>query len=165
MTTPDEHDGPDEESQPKIHLAFQTPVGFFSEGADLPPEIREALVSQFLADDSIPVEIREALSESLGVTIEEAKRAPHVSLAIQAHREQLWDLLDSAFPNDPHLWNAGEALFTMSAKNPATVDDDGRLAALESANHHLRRHAARLSPEVSPQDQLIADFREQMDGI
>lgn len=163
MNTPADNDGAEERAEPTIGFAFQTPFGLFTDAADIPPEMREFIIANVLTSETLTLPVREALAESLGVSLDDAIQSPPTSLASEAHREQLWDLLDQAFPAEPHLWSAAEALFTLSAVNPESVDASRRDAALETATRHLKRYASIQTPAQDPTEQLVRDFREQLD--
>lgn len=79
------------------------------------------MMSQVLAQaDSMPRKMRETIAAELGLDLETiiaevAVIDPDVAAAQAAHADalvQIWDILDEAFPNEPHLWNAGESLLT-----------------------------------------------------
>lgn len=83
----------------------------------------------------------------------------------EGQRERLWAILDEAFPNDPHLWSAAEALFMASELGP-DMDDHGRFHVLEAAHAHLDRRIALLSAQAEqadPIESLLAQFRDEMD--
>lgn len=78
------------------------------------------------------------------------------------HLKSLQRILHRAFPSAPHLREACAELFLVSDLNPDPIDDDTRTRALESAATHLREYTELLRQPLSPQDQLIADFRQQL---
>jgi len=166
MTTPaDDHDDAQDEPQ----IGFVTPFGAFSSADDLPPQIRQHL-EESLA--SLPEPLRNVFARILGVdTADEPTPdttgvvGPHGPGCTCDHREYLWDILDRAFPTEPHLWQAAAAIFTLSSTNPDTLDDAERRAALDTATLHLQRHAALHTPPLSPTEQLVTKFREQMDDM
>lgn len=159
---------PDDTGENPI-FGFQTPFGIVHDPDDLPPEAREALIETYRHGD-LPGPVRAALGKALRIGRHAASTpapviAPQNSLQdVAEHRQALWGILDSAFPNDPHLWSAGEALFTLSAEQPTTADESQKRAALEDATRHLQHHAARFAAPLSPVDQMVEAFREQLDG-
>lgn len=180
MTMPDGEQSNHDATEPEIQIAFKTEEGIFADGDDLPPEARSAFMHA-LRNTDMPEEVRAAFSKALGVDPDDLAEdttgegadgetgGPHGPDCAcdpgEVHREQLWAILDTAFPNDPHLWSAGEALFALSAVNPAEPDDDTRRAALESASKHIEHLAGRLVPAMSPAEQMVADFRKQMGNL
>lgn len=56
---------------------------------------------------------------------------------------EAWDVLDAAFPGDPHLWNCGKYLLRQGRKGGA----EKRLEDLRKARQYLDRQISRL--EVS----------------
>lgn len=167
MTTPSDDQLPEDENEsPEVTYRFLTPYGSFDSIADLPPAIRDLLAKNLDAAD-LPEELRSVIKAGLdaGVVSDAEAMRFGTAAAREAHREQVWNLLDAAFPRDPHLWQAGEALFTLSVSNPDEIDEETRRIALSAMALHLQRHAALTSPAESPVDQLVAKFRQQMDDI
>lgn len=171
MTTPADNQNEDNAEEPSVAFVVQTPFGTFSAADDLPPEVRDGLL-QMLEDQEMPPGLRTLLASALGVdSAQEATpdatvdgHAPGCNCA-ELHRENVWGILDRAFPTDPHLWQAMEALFALSAVNPTEIDEATRHAQLEAATLHLQRHAALNASPQSPFDHLITKFREQLDGM
>lgn len=56
---------------------------------------------------------------------------------------EAWDVLDAAFPSDPHLWNAGKYLLRLGRKG----GDGKRLEDLRKARQYLNRAIDRLEHE------------------
>lgn len=139
-------------------FAFHTPSGVFASTDDLPPEARRALLSSI---DQLPIPdvVRDALREQLERHADET--APDAA-ARPLTREQIWAVLDAAFPREPHLWQAGEMLLGASSQ-PA----DTQAVALELAIEHIQRHQklAGRTATLSPTEQLIQDFRAQIEPM
>lgn len=57
---------------------------------------------------------------------------------------EAWDVLDAAFPDDPHLWNCGKYLLRQGRKG----GEDKRLEDLRKARQYLDRTIARLEREA-----------------
>lgn len=166
MTTPADDQQPesDDEGQNPTYR-FLTPNGVFADIADLPPAMR-AMLAQSLDSIDLPEELRAVLEAGLAsAAAHDTDMLFNASAAREAHREQVWGVLDTAFPTDPHLWQAGEALFTLSASNPDEIDDETRRVVLATMALHLQRHAALTSSAASPVDQLVAKFRQQMGDL
>lgn len=171
MTTPADNQNEDNTDEPTMAFVVKTPFGTFTAADDLPPELRNGLI-QMLEDDEMPPVLRTMLASALGVT-NTPGAAPVMPAdghatgcnCAELHRENVWGILDRAFPAEPHLWQAMEALFTLSAVNPTEIDQETRRAQLEAATLHLQRHATLNASPQSPIDQLITKFREQLDGI
>lgn len=182
MATPAE-DEPQPNSEGQFHFQFHTPFGTYDDIDDLPQEAR-AFVIENLASLGLPDAARAFLENALNSRARRrprhAAKAPALDAAEPAellddhlpgctceqdHRTQLWGILDTAFPRDPHLWRAGEALFALSAANPVQGDLEQQRAAAETAARHLEHHAARLTPAAppSPAEELIERFRRQLD--
>lgn len=166
MTTPADDQLPENDSDRHgPAYRFLTPSGTFDDISDLPPDLR-AMLAQSLDSADLPDELRTALAAGLGAAAEHGPEGLFdASAALDVHREHVWGILDTAFPQDPHLWQAGEALFTLSASNPAEVDDETRRIALAAMALHLQRHASLTSSTASPVDQLVAKFRQQMGNL
>lgn len=56
---------------------------------------------------------------------------------------EAWDVLDAAFPRDPHLWNCGKYLLRLGRKG----GDEKRLEDLRKARQYLNRAIERLEHE------------------
>lgn len=56
---------------------------------------------------------------------------------------EAWDVLDAAFPHDPHLWNCGKYLLRQGRKG----GDEKRLEDLRKARQYLNRAIERLEHE------------------
>lgn len=166
MTTPADGQQPeDDEEREDPTIRFLTPNGVFDDIADLPPSVR-TMLAQSLDSVDLPDELRAVLEAGLATAAErDSDLLFDASAGRDAHREQVWGILDTAFPNEPHLWQAGEALFTLSASNPDEVDDETRRIALTTMALHLQRHAALTSTANNPVDQLVAKFRQQMGNL
>lgn len=176
MTTPADNPDADNAEEPQVHFAFafQTPFGVFTDPDDLPPDAR-SLLARNLAAGALPPELHALLAKALKLDETQTETAPADAptsgphgpgcTCTHSYRVQIWDILDGAFPNDPHLWQAGEALFMLSAANPRQIGDENRRAALEAAAVHLQRQASLMAPSASPMEQIIAKFREQLGDI
>lgn len=170
MTTPPEDpDSAPDESVPSI--AIQTPFGVFTSADDIPPELRSALVDSLDAP-GLPAPIRAALVKLLD--IDESDIADHADAhtahqpgcsCAETHREEVWRILDAAYPNDPHLWVAMHELFMISASNPVPIGDQARRESLVKATAHLQQRIRALSPVESPLDELVSKFRDQLGGL
>lgn len=57
-----------------------------------------------------------------------------------AARVEAWDVLDAAFPSDPHLWNCGKYLLRLGRKG----GEEKRLEDLRKARQYLDRAIERL---------------------
>jgi hypothetical protein len=168
MTTP--ADNPDAEKDETTPLfVFKTPFGFFTAADDLPAQAR-GFLTELVDNPGLPPLMREALAAALSSPVaaetteaEQPSHGPHGPgcTCTEDHRDRVWQILDLAFPRDPHLWQAMEALFELSAQNPVDLDEDERRAALETAVLHLERHVSLTTPE-SPTEQLISRFRREM---
>jgi hypothetical protein len=88
--------------------------------------------------------------------------APGCNCAEQ-HRENVWRILDAAFPQEPHLWKATESLFELSALNPHEISDSARRAALNDAALHIKRHTDLAAPPLSPLEQMVEKFRIELE--
>jgi hypothetical protein len=173
MSAPDDTTQPGETGEPKRDMGFNTPFGVFESVDDLTPEARAFMV-QVLHTAVMPPKLRAALAAALGEAIpdgldtteEPIEHGAHADgcTCAEIHRENVWEMLDTAFPTDPHLWRAGEALFTLSAVNPTEASLRTRRAALEDATLHLQHSSMKLGAAKSPFEQLIDDFRDQLDG-
>ena len=166
MTTPADDSQPENADEGEnATYRFLTPSGVFADIADLPPAMR-AMLARSLDSVDLPEELRAVLEAGLAsAAAHDSDSLFDVSAARDAHREQVWNILDTSFPTDPHLWRAGEALFTLSASNPDDVDDETRRIALATMALHLQRHAVLTSSAASPVDQLVAKFRQQMGNL
>ena len=191
MTTPTDNTAPDSPEEDLPTYALQTPFGIVTDGKDLPPALQSAIraqleagrfpepiagaVRRFLGDDGFDAMVRRFLGEdAIEVPVEAVAGAPaqpaEATAADQVpgctcdetHRVQVWDILDEAFPREPHLWQAVAALFTLSATNPAPADGAARRAALATADQHLKRSISRLDSPLSPEDELVERFKGQM---
>lgn len=167
MRTPadDELPEPGSNEDGQTAYRFLTRFGSFKRISDLPPTLR-ALLEESLGSEEIPAELRALLEAELAAgedLREQDSQARRESF--ESYREQIWDILDSAFPTDPHLWQAAAALFTLSPSNPEELDAEMRAVALTTIGLHLQRHAKLTIPTVSPVDQLVEKFRQQMDDI
>jgi hypothetical protein len=191
MTTPTDNTAPDSPEEDLPTYAIQTPFGIVTDGKDLPPALQSALraqleagrfpepiagaVRRFLGDDGFDALVRRFLGEDAIETpledIAGAPAQPAVATATdqvsectcgETHRLQVWDILDEAFPREPHLWQAVAALFSLSAANPTTADGAARRAALETADQHLKRSLSRLDSPLSLEDELVERFKGQM---
>jgi hypothetical protein len=170
MTTPADHPSDESNDDASPDFAIATPFGIFTDADDLPPQLRDALL-RAVETNEIPDELRAILRTVLNAdattSSDEAAVGPHGPgcTCEKSHREQLWNLLDAAFPDDPHLWQAAESLFTLSAHNPAELDEESRRASIELATLHLQRHADLTAPAETPIDQIVTKFRREMDGM
>ncbi len=170
MTTPADDEQPEGAEPADIHLAFDTPFGVFTEIDDLPPVVRDFLKAN-LASLSMPDVLREKLAEVLEIDLaaEVGETAvdeePEAVSATEHHRQRLWRMLDVAFPTEPHLWRAAESLFTLSAVNPDQPDDEAGREAVLTAVRHLEHHAGLALSRLSPTEQLVSEFRDQMTDL
>lgn len=175
MTTPAD----DEPETPRrFMLQFHTPFGTYNDLDDLPPEAR-AFIAEHLDALDLPAEARAHLEAELRPSqprrprhaaesgTPEAEAAGHEPGCEhdEEHRLQVWSILDTAFGSEPHLWRAGEVLFALSATNPRPLDEGARVAAIAEATQHLEHHAARPAPSLSPADELVERFRQQLGGM
>jgi hypothetical protein len=81
---------------------------------------------------------------------------------VEIHREEVWNMLDVAFSDNPHHWQAAAALFKLSVVSPTQISSESRLAALEEAALHIQRSIDLLGQPLSPLEQQVAEFRKQM---
>lgn len=182
MTTPAD-DGSEAPLPGRFEFQFSTPFGTYNSIDDLPPHAR-AFVIENLDGLGLSDAERDALAAHLQLRgrrqARHARAADESTPAVtdnghlpgctceQDHRDQVWSMLDTAFPNEPHLWRAGEALFTLSAANPHRVSSSERQTAARQAARHLEHHAARLAPaapSMSPADEIVGRFREELGGL
>jgi hypothetical protein len=145
-------------------------------GADLPTELRVALGKALGVDlADLPESTQDGTEGPASVTpgaestegaegTENAAQDAHAPgcNCAELHREHVWDILDTAFPTDPHLWQAMEALFAISAANPQEIDDATRRSALSLATLHIQRSTALTVPPLSPMEQMLAEFRNEL---
>ena len=171
-----------EDGDAEITFTLMTDRGPMSPaGIKADPELL-AMVRQMLAHaDDMPHEVRKAIAAELGLDLEtviaeEAVTAAGESAVCSAHSKtadalaRIWDILDEAFPNEPHLWSAGEALLTVSALMPATPSPMTTFSVLKHATTHLSRHAASLNltpstREETDEEAIVRRFRQQLDGL
>jgi hypothetical protein len=172
----------DNGGKPNVRFAVPGPFGleeFTIE--DMPEELKAALLDTFRENGlpaSMPIEMREALGEAFGADFsdlpdrvepandaDDSADAPHEPGCTcgTAVRDEVWSILDTAFPKEPHLWQAGEALLSLSAKVPQGLRDEYRHSALTAAITHLQHELDLISPSLSPVDQMIAEFRQSLD--
>jgi hypothetical protein len=181
MAETTENAGSENLGEPIVRFAVETPSGTEEiAAADIPEPLREAMV-QSLLNGTTPVALRAPIADALGIDLAEIAssaaataesadgsvrdaHAPGCACATDQYRAGVWGILDSAFPTDPHLWRAMEALFAISEGNPEVVDDEDRRDALELAMLHIQHRSALIAPPLSPVDQLIADFRSQLNS-
>lgn len=141
---------------------------FVSDGApidpkDLPPEVRASFAAA-AEDESLPIQIRDAIKRSLGLP-RHAAAEPSAPIPSPEDASPLWDLLDGAFGHDAHLWNAGRALFALAQGMPELQSAE-KLRALDDAHDHIARSASNLRRStMGPEDQLVERFRIQLDGF
>lgn len=74
----------------------------------------------------------------------------------QGRRERAWAICDEAFPRDPHLWSAMEALF-LAAESPRD-----RTPVLAGAMTHIEHHLETIPKKES---NPFAGFAEFMDFL
>lgn len=144
---------------------------------DMPEEVRIALSKALevdLADlpDAAEVSVGEAPgadgdSATSYAATDDADKAPLDAHATgcdcaERHREHVWRILDAAFPQEPHLWKAMEALFEISSVNPHELNDEARRTALNEAALHIKRHTELTAPPLSPVEQMVEQFRKEM---
>lgn len=177
-------DATDDDSKPEapaeniVRFAVQTPFGSqLMSSAELPDELRESLVAS-LKDPSMPDEVRAAIAKALEVELDDptglgetpvpigtqdahGHHEPGCSCA-DIHREHVWKIADTAFPDDPHLWNAIAALFALSTLNPHELTDAARRSALDGALQHIQHRADLTSAPLSSLDQIVEQFRQQL---
>lgn len=179
MTENTSHEEP-ETNEPTVLFGIQTPLGKMEiDPSDLPEGLRNALLKGLEAHH-IPERVRATFAKMLdpgapagegtdtGEGDDDPEKMPagsqefDCSCAADSHREQVWDIVDTTFPNEPHLWNAMESLFRLSAVNPEKLTDEARLATIRTATLHLNRHIEVSSSPLSHEEQLVADFRKQL---
>lgn len=174
---------PEAIAETSVAFGFTTPAGMLrvDHPSDLPREVRDLMLQNIRNAEGMPEEIRAVFIDALTGDGDQAapEDSPVVPDAVAGedapvdgheagcdcstrHRQDLWALLDSAFPDDPHLWQAAEALFSISEKNPQEIDDTIRREALEKASLHIQHRAELAAPVLSPVEQIIAAFRDQM---
>lgn len=185
MAETTENAGSEFPGEPIVRFAVETPSGSEEIAAgDLPDSLREAMV-QSLINGTTPEGLRAPIANALGIDLAEltlratageqsAESAdgpeaddahePGADYAANQYRAGVWEILDSAFPDDPHLWRAMEALFAISEATPGTVDDEARRDALELATLHIKHRSTLIAPPLSAMDQLIADFQRQLNS-
>lgn len=113
---------------------------------DVPMSVRHQVAQTVSKMPGFPEAIKARIYEELGIDPQDLP-APdedsqgdhehHCGHADHHYLSAVWETLDSAFPNEPHLWNAAEVLLMMGSKNPTPIQGEDRLAALTTAINHL----------------------------
>lgn len=169
-----------ENNEPTVLFGIQTPLGKVEvKPSDLPEVLRHA-ITESLERQDMPKELREAFTKALNTATPEAQDSDtgeangasepatadstvhECSCAADSHREQVWDIIDTAFPDDPHLWNAMESLFKLSAANPVKLTAEARTTVIDEAILHLGRQVNVATSPLSHEEQLVADFRKEL---
>ena len=154
-------------------ISIMTPMGPVPVSA-LPRELLDSLLESLpeLEEHGVPEDVRVQFENEVREAIAHAELNPEGVSSLEdlfpaehdgtSPRQRIWDLLDEAFPNDPHLWNAAEALFMASEIGPV-ADEHARFHTLEAAHAHLDRRMEQFAAPSNPIDELLAQFRDQMD--
>lgn len=131
---------------------------------DVPMEVRHQVAQAVSELPGFPEAIKARIYEQLEIDPQDLPAPGEGSEDDHEHHcgheehhyiQAVWETLDSAFPNQPHLWNAAEVLLMLGSKNPAPIQSEQRLGALTTAINHL---TAQYNLEV---DKLNAALNEE----